>query len=62
MKNKVTIVGPDESQLYLYDVTSIIVDYAKMQHVRDLKSGWDKLLKNNTQVKPKIVTRLFTLR
>mgnify|MGYP001276712819 CR=1 FL=1 len=62
-RNKIIGVGPGESQLFYYDLTAIAVNFAKiMRTAKDLGTGWDKLPKNPTQSKEKIVERIISLR
>ena len=63
LRNKNISTGAGDSELNLYDLTDIAVDFAKiMRNTKDLKTGWDKLPVNNTRVKEKIVERLLVLK
>ena len=62
-RNKIMSVGPENSQLFYYDLTAIAVDFTKiMRDPKNFAQSWTKLPKNNTQVKEKIVERLLALR
>ena len=62
-RNKFIDIGPGENNTFYYDITAISVNYANiMRTAKDLGTRWDKLSKNPTQMKKKIVERIISLR
>ena len=56
-------MGPGDKKLYYYDLTAIAVDFSKeMRQAKEDGVGWDRLPKNNTQIKERIVERLLAMR
>ena len=62
-RNKIISVGSEKDKRFYFHLTAIAVDFAKiMKESKDMNTGWDKIPKNNTQIKEKIVERLLSLR
>ena len=62
-KSKIPGYGPDEAPIYYFDLTSIAIDWLKSfkaQHL--LGRGWNKIPKNATDGKMKIIQRLLQMR
>ena len=56
-------IGPEGEQLYFYGLSCIAIDLAKIMYEQnDLGLGWNKLPKNKSNVKMKIITRIMGLR
>ena len=55
--------GPKGSPIYYYHLASIAIDYVKnFKKEKDMGRGWNKVPKNQTDVKKKIVDRLLAMR
>jgi len=55
--------GPKEKKTYYYDLASIAIDYSKaFKKEHELKRGWDKTPKNQTEMKTRIIERLLAMR
>ena len=55
--------GPKEKKTYYYDLASIAIDYSKaFKKEHELKRGWDKTPKNQTEMKTRIIERLLVMR
>ena len=55
--------GPKASPNYCYHLTSIGIDYIKkFKKEKDMGRGWNKVPKNQTDVKRKIVDKLLVMR
>ena len=62
-QSQILPTGPDGEQLYFYGLSCIAIDLAKIMYEQnDLGLGWNKLPKNKTNVKMKIITRIMALR
>jgi len=62
-RNKIISIGPDDQNLFFFDLTAIAVDFSKiMKSMQELEEGWKKLPKNGSQIKEKIVSTIMALR
>ena len=62
-KNKIPGYGPVECPIFYYDLTSIAIDWLKsFKNEHLLGRGWNKIPKNPTDVKMKIIERLLAMR
>ena len=62
-KNKIPGYGPVECPIFYYDLTSIAIDWMKsFKNEHLLGRGWNKIPKNPTDVKMKIIERLLAMR
>ena len=62
-KNKIPGYGPKEAPIYYFDLTSVAIDWLKnFKSENQLGRGWNKIPKNPTDVKMKIVERLLAMR
>ena len=56
-------IGAADDKLYYYKLTAIAVDFSKeMRQCKENSTGWERLPKNNTQIKERIVERLLAMR
>ena len=63
LKNKIICVGSGDNELHYYDLTTTAVDLSKqMRSANQNGKGWERLPKNNTHVKERIIERLLTMR
>ena len=60
---KIPPVGPPESPMYYYNISSIAIDYLKkFSTEKELGNGWNKVPVNMTNAKDKIIGLLLSLR
>jgi len=63
LQSTITPIGLKESPLFYADFSSIAIDYVKrMTTEKEMKRGWEKLPKNKTDIKVKIIEKLLALR
>lgn len=62
MQSTIPPIGPKESPLFYFDLSSIAIDYVKRMVIdKEMRRGWANLPKNKTNVKLKIIERLLAL-
>ena len=63
LSSNIPPIGPTETCLYYYHLSSIAIDFLKKMFVeKEMGRGWVKIPKNRTDVKLKIIERLLALR
>ena len=63
MKSRIAGYGPLEAPIFYYDLTSIAIDYLRnVKAQNELGRGWNKIPKNVTDCKLKIISRLLAMR
>ena len=63
MQSTIPVIGPKESPLFYYKLSMIAIEYVKkMPNEKEMGRGWEKLPKNKTDTKFKIIERLLAIR
>ena len=63
LQSTIPPIGPKDSPLFYYDLSSIAIDLLKkMWYEKEMGRGWAKLPKNKTDIKVKIIKGLLALR